>query len=935
MDCLLIIDGSSLLSTQFFGNLPREILFAKTEEEKEKYYHKIMQTRTGVYTNAVYGFVRTLLKIMREQQPKYLAVTWDVSRDTFRRELYPEYKGNRQETVKPLKEQFILCQQLLGRMGIPQFMDPRYEADDFSGSLASKFENEIPIRIMTKDRDYLQLVNENTKLWMIHTTAKKTEELYKKYHIKQETSGVPDRCFEFDEELVRQEFGVEPASISSLKGLQGDASDNIKGVPGVGEATAIALIAEYKTIDRLYEEIEKADESGKGSLTAYWKEALNIRRSPLGSLTKESDTELVGKKAAFLSRELATIKCDIDLEDVTLEGLKARINTKEAAKAFDELEFKSLRLETEEECGGIYILDTHETIEKPADAEKFVERIISAECRHIGMSLQVLDGNFSGMCLTGIDDAADSESAGMLKKTVSAFIVAGGEISVMCISELQRKIFGAGIKVSCINIKDRLDFVDKKCGGLLFDASIAAYLINPLADSYDCGALAREYLDTPVLPGRGETGEWIQSVTAFHLYTALSDRLRSMEMDTVFSDIEMKLVYTLYNMQKRGIRVNRDALREYGRNLSEGIAKLEQEIYAEVGEEFNINSPKQLGEILFGKLKLPYGKKSKTGSYSTSADILEKLCPEAPVVGKVLEYRQLTKLKSTYADGLDNFIAEDERIHSTFNQTVTATGRISSTDPNLQNIPIRMELGRLIRKVFIPKEGCVFLDADYSQIELRILAHMSGDEKLIEAYNSSQDIHRITASQVFHTPLDEVTPEQRSNAKAVNFGIVYGISSFGLGQGLNISKKEAQKYIDKYFETYPQVKNYLDGLVVFAKDKGYAKTIFGRRRPIPELDSSNFMQRAFGERIAMNSPIQGTAADIIKIAMVRVDNRLIDEGLRSRLLLQIHDELLVETYTDEIEQVKRIMEEEMKNAAKLSVELSVEVMQGNDWYETK
>ena len=486
----------------------------------------------------------------------------------------------------------------------------------------------------------------------------------------------------------------------------------------------------------------------------------------------------------------------------------------------------------------------------------------------------------------------------------------------------------------------------------MFDAAIAAYLLNPLTDTYHYDDIARDYLSMTI-PSRedllGKTSltealeqkqEAFLSYACYSAYIAMRcvERLRELlsreEMEELFTTIEMPLIYTLYDMEIRGIRINKEALKEYGDQLAIGIDRLEKSIYELSGEEFNINSPKQLGVILFEKLGMKGGKKTKTG-YSTSADILEKLQSEHPVIEMILEYRQLTKLKSTYADGLAEYIREDGRIHGKFHQTIAATGRLSSTEPNLQNIPIRMELGRQIRKVFIPREDYVFLDADYSQIELRVLAHMSGDERLINAYREAKDIHRSTASEVFHIPFDEVTPAQRSSAKAVNFGIVYGISSFGLGQGLNITRKEAERYIAKYFETYPKVKQYLDRLVTDAKELGYSTTLFGRRRPIPELTSSNFMQRSFGERVAMNSPIQGTAADIIKIAMIRVNQRLKKEQLRSELILQIHDELLVEAHKDEIEQVSRIIVEEMQGAADLSVELEAEVKEGKNWFEAK
>ena len=504
-----------------------------------------------------------------------------------------------------------------------------------------------------------------------------------------------------------------------------------------------------------------------------------------------------------------------------------------------------------------------------------------------------------------------------------------------------------------IDVKSMLKHVGLEDAGHVFYTGVAVYLLNPLKSSYTFDDIAREYLDGALLPTRTDllgkdslkaawekSSDGLMSYACHLAYTAYATRepienaLKETEMWNVYREIELPLIFTLDSMEKWGIRVKGEELKSYGEKLQVRIAELEKLIYEQAGEEFNINSPKQLGVILFEKMGIPGGRKTKTG-YSTAADILEKLAPEQPIVNDILEYRQLTKLKSTYADGLSAVIEADGRIHSTFNQTITATGRISSTEPNLQNIPVRMELGRLIRKVFVPEDGYVFLDADYSQIELRVLAHMSGDEKLIQAYREAEDIHRLTASQVFHVPFDEVTDLQRRNAKAVNFGIVYGISSFGLSQDLSITRKEAAEYIEKYFETYPKIKGFLDGLVADGKEKGYVSTMLGRRRPIPELKSGNFMQRSFGERVAMNSPIQGTAADIIKIAMNRVYQRLKEEGLQSRLVLQVHDELLIETKKEEVETVSRILEEEMKGAVHLSVELDVDMHEGNSWYEAK
>ena len=538
------------------------------------------------------------------------------------------------------------------------------------------------------------------------------------------------------------------------------------------------------------------------------------------------------------------------------------------------------------------------------------------------------------------------------EETATFSVLPQGFITESYLLEKAQELCQSLGEISSLNIKSMLKHMDLQQHTSMFDAGLAAYLLNPLKSEYTYDDIAKEYLGE-MLPAKedllgklsyekaaAEQEEALAKSICYMAYAALKSReplLKALEetgMKTLFMDMEMPLLFTLSDMEKEGIRVNAEELKEYGQQLQVRIEELEKLIWEQAGEEFNINSPKQLGVILFEKLQMPGGKKTKTG-YSTAADVLDKLAPEHKIVADILEYRQLTKLKSTYADGLANYIDAGGRIHSTFNQTITATGRISSTEPNLQNIPIRTELGRLLRKVFIPKEGFVFLDADYSQIELRVLAHMSGDEKLIQAYREAQDIHRMTASQVFHIPFEEVTPLQRRNAKAVNFGIVYGISSFGLSQDLSITRKEAAQYIENYFETYPKIKGFLDGLVEHAKEEGYVTTMFGRRRPVPELKSSNFMQRSFGERVAMNSPIQGTAADIIKIAMIRVHKRLKEENLKSRLILQVHDELLIETAKEEIQEVSKILEEEMKGAAALSVSLEIDMHTGNNWYEAK
>ena len=514
-------------------------------------------------------------------------------------------------------------------------------------------------------------------------------------------------------------------------------------------------------------------------------------------------------------------------------------------------------------------------------------------------------------------------------------IKTGNDISGQWLLEKLADVAEAAHTFSMFHLKESMDQIKIRKQENCFDVSVAAYLLNPLKNNYTWEDVAREHLDLMIdEKADQEIKVCYEAYTNYASVEVLSRKLADTKMDTLFREIEMPLVFTLFDMEQNGIRVEAEALKQYGNQLVGKISDLEREIYEEAGETFNINSPKQLGVVLFENMKLPGGRKTKTG-YSTAADVLEKLAPEHPVVAKILEYRQYTKLKSTYADGLANYIQDDGRIHGKFNQTITATGRISSTEPNLQNIPVRMELGRLIRKVFIPEDGYRFVDADYSQIELRVLAHCSGDEHLIQAYKEQSDIHRITASQVFHIPFDEVTPQQRRNAKAVNFGIVYGISSFGLSQDLSITRKEAAKYIDDYFATYPGIKTFLDHAVTHAKEEGYVVTLFGRRRPVPELSSSNFMQRSFGERVAMNSPIQGAAADIIKIAMIRVNQKLKKQKMKSRLVLQVHDELLIEAYEPELEDVQKILKEEMEHAAKLKVPLEIDMHTGANWYEAK
>ena len=716
---------------------------------------------------------------------------------------------------------------------------------------------------------------------------------------------------------MEAKYQVNPVQFIDLKALMGDTADNIPGVPKVGEKTATDLMVQFGSLDGIYEHI---DEVTKKSV----KESL-----------------IQNKDLAYLSRELATIKIDSPLTYTLEEARVGNFFNEASYILFKKLEFKNLLNKFEKGVSNEEISDSFHLVENLAEVEALFTRILSDKDRQIGLKVVKEAGRHGELLGVALH----------LQEEGSFLVLKQGFLTEDYLKE-KIALLGAQCRIATADIKSEYAYLHAQDTDRFFDVILAAYLLNPLKNDYTVEDIANEYLNL-MLPEKGqafgrlsfkdalnEKPEEFLKYCCFEAYVCaqaavcLQQKLEETQMDRLMREIEMPLTLVLFSMEEEGIRVNPEALKDYGEALSGKITELEQEIYSEAGCEFNINSPKQLGEILFEKMGLPGGKKTKTG-YSTAADVLEKLSGEYPVVKHILEYRGLTKLKSTYADGLAAYIEDENRIHSTFNQTITATGRISSTEPNLQNIPIRMELGRQIRKVFIPKDGYCFMDADYSQIELRVLASMSGDERLIEAYRSHADIHRTTASQVFHIPFEEVTDLQRRNAKAVNFGIVYGISSFGLSEDLSISRREAAAYIEQYFETYPQVKQFIDSLVKDAKKNGYAVTLYGRRRPVPELFSSNFMQRSFGERVAMNSPIQGTAADIIKIAMIRVFERLKKEGLKSKLILQVHDELLIETALEEEEQVRMILEEEMVHASSLAVELEIDLHVGINWYEAK
>jgi DNA polymerase-1 len=914
-DFLLIIDGSSLLSTQFYGNLPKEILIAKTPEDREKYFGKIMKTSKGIYTNGIYGFLRTLFSIIEHQKPTHIAVTWDLTRDTFRREMYADYKANRSETMLPLKQQFELCQNILARMNIPQFMDVHYEADDFSGSIAKKFKDTMDVYILTKDHDYLQLVGDNVYLWLMMNDQSKADEFYKRHELDKSKFNSPDKSVFLDRELIKKEFGIYPESVPSLKGLMGDSADNIKGVPGIGDKTATALISYYETIDKLYDEIHSSNDVK--ALAAKWKTELGISRNPVNYLIKESDTDLVGEKAARLSEKLATIITDLDIEK-SIDDLKMSLNRTVCTEVLNELEITSIKLPSGLETKKDDFFEDYNSLIVIDNLNLYIEYIDKVKEEYKNAEFSV-----------GFDfeDGELVQYSIYNGKNIYCFKAEGFVMPAALIEDFT-EILQNSKRVICFEFKQIANLTESDFD----DCALMHYLLEPNISNHDSKAVLKYF--NHIIDDDLGCPSAISAYTAFKECGELLDNLKFQNLISVYDEIDKPLVRVLREMENNGIRCSAEVLKDQGVELKRALDGYENEIYLLAGEKFNINSPKQLGEVLFDHLGIKGGKKTKTG-YSTSADILEKLQDGNPIIKVVLNYRQLSKLISTYIEGLQKTIDRDGRIHCTFNQTVAATGRLSCTEPNLQNIPVREELGRQIRKAFVPKEGCVFVDADYSQIELRILAHMAGDEKLIADYKNSRDVHRATAASVFGVPYDEVTKEQRRNAKAVNFGIVYGISSFGLGQDLDIPRKLANEYINKYFEQYPAIKKYLDGLVAHAKKYEYVKTLYGRIRPIPEIHSSNFMQRNFGERIAMNSPIQGTASDIMKIAMIRVNEALKREGLEAKMLLQIHDEILIEAPMNEKDKVQELLIREMKNAAKLKVSLEVSSGVADNWYDLK
>lgn len=912
MSKLLLIDGNSILNRGFYG-LPD------------------LTNSEGLHTNAILGFLNIVQKVIEEEKPSNICVAFDLKKPTFRHIMYPEYKGTRKGMPDELREQFPVMKDVLRAMNICIIEMEGYEADDILGTMSRRGEAAgFEVTVLSGDRDLLQLATDSILVRIPKTKAGKTT--VENYYAAN----------------VEEAYGVDPITFIELKALMGDTSDNIPGVPGVGEKTAVKLLKEYGSLDAIYDGLA------------------DMKTSKLKSNLEEN------KELAYLSKTLATIKLDVPIElDMKDTGYEHPYNYN-TYMLFKKLGFRSLMgrfteedkrapqasyMETEavntDVSDDVKNTDYLDEMEEIADIERLNIIEITEKAEFDRLMEDIENDEQIGFDILSSDGECYMLSIAVSKDKVYN-IVFGGMLDVAYVIE---GLLGYKGVLVCPNVKsclkqlslseDKLETAKSR----IMDAEIAAYLLAPSEGSYDYDYLAGKYLNM-VLPshkelvGKKELGmfsyadEDICRYIAYRAYIPyliwkkLNTLLEATGMWELYNNIELPCLYSLYTMEKNGIKVDIEGLKEYGVKLKDRISVLTGEIYGYAGHEFNINSTKQLGVVLFEELGLKHGKKTKTG-YSTGVEVLEKLSDEHPIIPAILEYRQLAKLSSTYVDGLGACVASDGRIHGTFNQTVTATGRISSTEPNLQNIPTRYPLGREIRRVIVPKDGCVFIDADYSQIELRVLAHLSKDKTLINAYNQDTDIHSITASEVFDVPIEDVDSLMRRKAKAVNFGIVYGISSFGLGQDLDISRKEAEGYIEKYFNTYKDVKVYLDDTVKQAKEKGYSVTMYGRRRPITELKASNYMVRSFGERIAMNSPIQGTAADIIKLAMIHVDEELKKGGYKSRLVLQVHDELIIEACIDEVEAVKKLLVDEMSHAAELSVPLIVDVHTGSNWLEAK
>lgn len=928
MKKLVLIDGNSIMNRAFYGIMGS----------------KALTTKDGKYTNAIYGFLAILFKLLEEEKPDYIGVTFDLKAPTARHKMYEGYKANRKGMPTELAEQMPIIKDVLRAMNIDIIEKEGYEGDDVIGTLSRYGEQKnLEVVILSGDRDTFQLATDNVRINIPRTKGGKTETEI------------------FNREKVKEVYGIEPKQLIEVKGLQGDASDNIPGVPGIGEKTALSLVQKYETIDNLYKKLESGEADVKG---------------------KQKEKLEQNKDLAYLSRTLGEINTKVPIED-TLEELKLEEWDKpKVLELFKELNFKRyidrFNLQNEAGKGDNFseennIESQYKVVEKSIEEiktiiEKQGKMIFYIETEKVNDEDKIIKEKITGI---SIFNSSENEAYYIDIKNV-------GKIQVLKEIFENDKILKIGIDLGRVYILLRQEGIDFK--GINYDASIAAYILNPTNNKLKLTDLAEQYLEIDVneilgdskslkveqinlfdaMQGAGLSGSnkekseeekikeeqektqkaeekkcTLYAYIIYKLQEITMKKLEEINAVDLFNNIDMPTVTVLANMQWNGMYADLEELNKFGKQLKEQLEIKTKMIYEMAGEEFNINSTKQLGEILFEKMKLPVVKKTKSG-YSTDVDVLEKLKSEDPIISEILDYRQLMKLNSTYVEGLKPYInPKTKRIHSFFHQTITATGRISSTEPNLQNIPTRFELGKQVRKIFKPEPGKVYIDADYSQIELRVLAHMSEDTHMVQAFKDGEDIHRQAASKVFKTPMEEVTKEQRSNAKAVNFGIVYGISDFGLGEQLGISRKIAKQYIEEYLQEYSGIKNFMDDMKEKAKETGYVETLFNRRRYIPELKSNNYMVRQFGERAAMNTPIQGTAADIMKIAMINVYKKLIEENLEAKIVLQVHDEMMIEAPLAEAEKVKEIVKTEMESAIKLNVPLIAEVSEAENWYECK
>ena len=902
MDKFVLVDGNSIMNRAFYGIMGS----------------KMLTTKDGKYTNAVYGFLAILFKLLDDIQPQYMAVAFDLKAPTARHKMYEGYKANRHGMPDELAEQMPIIKEVLRAMNIDIIEMEGYEADDILGTLSCYGEAQnLNVTILSGDRDTFQLATDRVTIRIPHTKGGKTE------------------TDEYNREKIIEKYGLEPKQLIEVKGLQGDASDNIPGVPGVGEKTALKLVQKYGSIENLYKKIEEGQDDLKG---------------------KQREKIIENKELAELSRTLGTINTKVPIKD-DLTDLKVEEWDKEKVLEL----FKNLNFNR-------YI----DRFNLRENGESENKQEIKELYKSVGKSLKDVIGiikNKNEMTFNLVTKSVEDQSK-IIKEQIIGMSVYNNENKEVYYINLENneiqefkeifeeeKIRKIGIDLSKTYILLKQENINIK--GLYYDIAIASYIINPTNNKLKIEDLIQNDLeiDIETFIGKEETQA---QMTLFevqeednkqteiqkeksNLYAYSIEKIKEktekeleeIECLDLFYNIDMPTIEVLSNMQWNGMYVDKIELEQFGKELTNKLDVITKIIYEMAGEEFNINSTKQLGEILFEKMKLPVIKKTKSG-YSTDVDVLEKLKKEDPIIEQILEYRQLMKLNSTYVEGLKQYInPETKRIHSFFHQTITATGRISSTEPNLQNIPTRFELGKRVRKVFKPQEGCVYIDADYSQIELRVLASISEDSHMIEAFKEGQDIHKQAASKVFKTPIDEVTKEQRSNAKAVNFGIVYGISDFGLGEQLGIGRKQAKKYIDEYLTQYSGINQFMDNIKEEAKEKGYVKTLFNRRRYIPELKSNNYMVRQFGARAAMNTPIQGTAADIMKIAMLKVFKEIEKRGLKSKIVLQVHDEMMLEVPIGEQQEIQEIMKNCMESAADLKVPLVAEISEANNWYDCK